>query len=271
VGDDTQSYSARQVKELVTLPGALVQSLIEAGHLHPQKKGKGVRYSGEDFLVMRMAGALLAAKIPSQTVVDAISRIRAALPKGSSLSVLSVQPAATREGSGAEKSRRSHEALPHIVDHRPATETSLRRRAAAEQKQLAAEQHFANALELEESDVGAARSAYIQALRADRNHLEARINLGRLLHMNGELAEAEAVYRAARRASALLSFNLANLLEDLSREEEATVAYREALALDPDLHDAHFNLSRLHERAERPQEALRHLLAYRRLAKTHEE
>jgi len=28
--------------------------------------------------------------------------------------------------------------------------------------------------------------------------------------------------------------------------------------------DAHFNLSRLHEKANRPREALRHLLAYRR-------
>jgi tetratricopeptide (TPR) repeat protein len=251
------------------LPGALLQSLIEAGHLHPQKRGKGVRYSLEDLLVMRTASALLAADIPSQTVVDALSRIREALPTGSSLSILSMQPAGIGEGSAAAKSRRGHQALPHIIDHRTATETetSLRRRAAAERKRLAAQQHFANALELEEFDVSAARSAYIQALRADRNHLEARINLGRLLHMKGELVEAEAVYRAARRASAMLSFNLAILLEDLSREEEATLTYREALALDPDLHDAHFNLSRLHERAERPQEALRHLLAYRRLAK----
>ena len=42
-------------------------------------------------------------------------------------------------------------------------------------------------------------------------------------------------------------------------------AYREALALDPQLADAHFNLARLHERAGNPKDALRHLLAYRRL------
>jgi hypothetical protein len=30
------------------------------------------------------------------------------------------------------------------------------------------------------------------------------------------------------------------------------------------MHDAHFNLSRLHEKANRPREALRHLLAYKR-------
>jgi tetratricopeptide (TPR) repeat protein len=44
--------------------------------------------------------------------------------------------------------------------------------------------------------------------------------------------------------------------------------YRQAIALDPALADAHFNLARLHENAKQPREALRHLLAYRRLLGT---
>ena len=112
--------------------------------------------------------------------------------------------------------------------------------------------------------MAAARAAYLDALNAHHDHLEARINLGRLLHLDGELREAEKVYRAAKSSSSLLSCNLAILLEDLNREEEAIEAYREALVQDPSLHDAHFNLSRLHERAKQPREALRHLLAYRR-------
>ena len=120
--------------------------------------------------------------------------------------------------------------------------------------------------------IGAARAAYLEALRVCSDHVEARINLGRLLHLGGELAQAERVYRMARTSSALLSFNLAILLEDLEREAEAVVAYREALALDPSMHDAHFNLARLHEKANRPRDALRHLLAYRRhLVKYNEE
>ena len=110
----------------------------------------------------------------------------------------------------------------------------------------------------------AARTAYLAALSVQEDHLEARINLGRLLHLDGQLAAAEKLYRQARTSSALLSFNLAILLEDLEREEEAVAAYRDALAQDPLLCDAHFNLSRLHEKANRPREALRHLLAYRR-------
>jgi tetratricopeptide (TPR) repeat protein len=109
-----------------------------------------------------------------------------------------------------------------------------------------------------------ARIRYLAALSVQEDHLEARINLGRLLHLDGQLKEAEKLYRQAKSSSALLSFNLAILLEDLEREEEAIAAYRDALAQDPLLHDAHFNLSRLHEKANRPREALKHLLAYRR-------
>jgi tetratricopeptide (TPR) repeat protein len=127
-----------------------------------------------------------------------------------------------------------------------------------------AHDHFQRGHMLEDSDVGAARAAYLAALSVQEDHLEARINLGRLLHLDGQLKEAERLYRQAKTSSALLSFNLAILLEDLEREEEAVAAYREALAQDPLLCDAHFNLSRLHEKADRPREALRHLLAYRR-------
>jgi hypothetical protein len=44
------------------------------------------------------------------------------------------------------------------------------------------------------------------------------------------------------------------------------LAYREALALDPGMADAHFNLARLHEHAGNAKDCFRHLLAYRRLA-----
>ena len=63
----------------------------------------------------------------------------------------------------------------------------------------------------------------------------------------------------------ILSFNLAVLLEDLERESEAMLAYRNALALDPQLRRRAFQSCAAHERAGSPKNALRHLLAYRRL------
>ena len=132
----------------------------------------------------------------------------------------------------------------------------------------APEEHFEKALELEESDVQAAQAAYEACLAVDAQHVEARLNLGRLLHIGGRLSEAEEVYRGAVSAEPLLLFNVAVLLEDLDREAEAMSTYREALALDPTFADAHFNLARLYERAGKPKDALRHLLAYRRLMDT---
>ena len=124
--------------------------------------------------------------------------------------------------------------------------------------------HFARAFALEASDPASAREAYAAALAVDKGHLEASINLGRLLHLGGEFEAAERTYRAAKHASATLSFNLALLLEDLHRDEEAAAAYQQALAQEPTLHEAHLHLGLLHERRERPREALMHLLAFRR-------
>ena len=138
------------------------------------------------------------------------------------------------------------------------------RRVPAPAQRRRASVHFARGFALEATDVGAARDAYAAALTVHEGHLEASINLGRLLHLSGELEAAEATYRAAEHASALLAFNLALLLEDLRRDQEAIRAYREALALEPTLHEAHFHLGMLHERLKMPREALKHLLAYRR-------
>ncbi|HEX3838812.1 MAG TPA: tetratricopeptide repeat protein [Steroidobacteraceae bacterium] len=141
------------------------------------------------------------------------------------------------------------------------------RSTPAQRRHREATAHFERAFALEASDLQAARDEYRAALDIHVGHLQATINLGRLMHLNGELAAAAAIYRAAEYGSALLSFNIALLLEDLQRHDEAVAAYLAALALDPTLHDAHFHLSALHERQQRPREALQHLLAYRRLTR----
>jgi tetratricopeptide (TPR) repeat protein len=204
-------------------------------------------------LILRTASALRKAKIAAPAVVRAIGSLRASIPPGSVLATLALGAAASNlpmwDDGSVEPSAQGARAHWHPVRSADAA---------------LAELHFVRGHNLEDSDTEAARAAYLDALRADRDHLEARINLGRLLHFAGEYTQAEKVYRQAKTSSALLSFNLAVLLEDLQREDEATAAYREALAQDPHLYDAHFNLSRLHEKGGRPREALRHLLAYRR-------
>ncbi len=54
-------------------------------------------------------------------------------------------------------------------------------------------------------------------------------------------------------------------LEDLGREGDALAAYENAVALDPQNADAHYNAANLCERLGRPADALRHLKEYRAL------
>ena len=269
LGDEMQEYSQADLTRLFRLPASLLSALARAKFITPTAADGKTGYTFQDLLILRTASALKAAKISTPKITAALGNIRASLPPGSVLTTLALAASgkdlAVREGNQVWEANSGQYALP-LNDSKTGSVSSMNPPPVpAPAPGLAqAQAHYARGHMLEESDVAAARAAYLDALNAHNDHLEARINLGRLLHLDGELKEAEKVYRAAKNSSALLSFNLAILLEDLNREEEAITAYREALALDPSLHDAHFNLSRLHERARQPQDALRHLLAYRR-------
>ena len=253
-------YSQADLTRLFRLTRPLLRSLAREGFIPaPARRGK-TAYSFQDLQILRTAQALRDASIPATQILRALDNIRTtrAWALGASGKDLEI-----REGAQAWEAASGQYSLP--LARAPATRVS-NLPIAAQLPPLAAiaEAHYARGFALEGTDDATARAAYREALQADPEHLEARINLGRLLHLAGELAEAERVYRQAHATSPLLSYNLAILLEDLDREEEAGAAYREALGQDPHFHDAHFNLSRLYERANQPREALKHLLAYRR-------
>jgi tetratricopeptide (TPR) repeat protein len=249
----THSYSAADLKRMFGLSAATLRALAQAGHIKPAKGGQRARYSFQDLLLLRMVSALSAAKIPFGKINAALKIIRSSLP-GAGLNTLSVSRA-DRVGEEGAKSG--------------SNVTVFEARNAIKPFRRNAQQLFERGVALEERDPEAARQAYVESLNADTHHVESRINLGRLLHLRGEHAAAEEIYRAGLTENALLSFNLALLLEDLERESEAIIAYRDALAHDPGFADAHFNLSRLHEKAGRSQDAFRHLLAFHRLTRDH--
>ena len=131
--------------------------------------------------------------------------------------------------------------------------------------------------QLEVSDPEAAMEAYRRALAARPDLADAHNNLGRLHHDRGELAAAEAHYRLAlceHRYIALYWFNLGVVIEDLGRGGEAIDAYERAIAIDPQLADAHYNLARQIEHVARRADdevmlrrAVRHLKQYRALSR----
>ena len=78
---------------------------------------------------------------------------------------------------------------------------------------------------------------------------------------------AEAQYRVvlAKGPHPLASFNLAVVLEDQGRTDEAIAAYQATLAADPTSEDSYFNLARIYEQRGERVAALRALRTYRAL------
>jgi tetratricopeptide (TPR) repeat protein len=271
-------FDSKDLKRLFGLPASQVRSLIKAGHISPLKKAGRLSYSFQDLIVLRTLGSLRAAKIPTQKINRTLREIRESLPGELPLSGLSIVAVGdrivVREGQSLRESDTGQYTLALgfidqggellMIDKRTHAQSSgTEDPADAAAGEL--EDNFERALALEESDAEAAIVLYRRCLEADAKHMEARLNLGRLLHEKGRLDEAEGVYRGSNSGEPMLSFNLAVLLEDRDRAGEAMAVYRHAIALDPGLADAHFNLARLCEQAGNAREALRHLLAYRRL------
>lgn len=271
------AYDTKDLQRLFGLPASAVRALARAGNIQPVRRSGRLHYSFHDLVVLRTASALRAAKISSQRINKTLHELRSALPAGSALNEISLTALgnriAIREGQSLRESESGQYALEleiveekgrlHVIARDDAAPVPGNFTDAAARK--AADDYYAGALALEDSNPRVAQKAYELSLKADPEHLEARINLGRLLHMAGHLAEAERVYRLGAQADPFIAFNLAVVLEDLDCEPDAILAYREALALDPQFADAHFNLARLYERAKDPKASLRHLLAYRRM------
>ena len=275
--DEMHSYDTKDLQRLFGLPASAIRSLTRAGHISPVKRGRHLHYSFQDLLMMRTASALRAANISAHRINRTLRTFRAALPPGpashkQSLTALGDQ-IAVREGKLTWESDSGQYVLAlglggdtggvYVISRPtlPAPTPAATPASAAD----CADELYARAVEIEDSDAIRAQAAYAACLEVDPHHIESRINLGRLLHNAGRFLEAERLYRGAHKTEPLLAFNLGVLLEDLDRDNDAIAAYREALALDPGLADAHFNLARLYEKASDLKTSLRHLLAYRRM------
>jgi tetratricopeptide (TPR) repeat protein len=273
------AYDAKDLERLFGLPASTVRALARGGSIHPVKRLGRLHYSFHDLVVLRTASALRAARVSPRRINQTLQQLREVLPSGSALNSVSLTALgnriAIREGQALREADSGQYALALDIVEEKGTLRVITRPEAQKKKSAngayAADadfspmDHYLRGLETEESDEPTARLAYEACLLGEPAHVEARLNLGRLLHLAGELREAEALYRGAFRPDPLIAFNLAVLLEDLSREPEAIMAYRSALAMDPNCMDAHYNLARLYARAENPKASLRHLLAYRRM------
>ena len=270
-------YAARDVAHLLGFTVPQILAHVRAGSITPRRgPRREYRFSFQDLVLLRAARELMAT-LPSRRIHRALRKLRQQLPSGRQLATVRItaegDEIVVREGSVAWIPE-SGQALLDLDVAALATEVAPLAREAAEaarqaESELSAEDWYRLGCDLEPCDPRQAQDAYRRALRLEPGQVDALLNLGRLLHEAGEVAEAANHYRHAlegRPDDATAAFNLGVALEDLGRPRDAVAAYERALACDPAYADAHFNLSRLHERLGESQRALRHLQAYRGLA-----
>jgi len=276
-----KGYNSRDVARLLGLTVAQVRGFARDGFLTPAPsagRGRrgGLQFSFQDLVILRTAKALVAARIPTRRIRRALKKLRLELPRGRSLAELRITAEGDRimvsDGETAWNPESDQTHLDFAVSDLATRAAPIARRTAqaarAAAGDLDADDWYELGLELEAVEPAEARDAYRRALELDAHHADAHVNLGRLLHEEGLVQEAERHYRLALRENpghATAAFNLGIALEDLDRPGDAVEAYRGALALDPRLADAHYNVARLYEKGGKKAAALRHLSIYRRL------
>jgi len=273
-----KGFSTQEVAEVLGLPTSKILSWTRSGLLTPERGPKGAYvYSFQDIVLLRAAKELLDSAVPARRVREALEALREQLPVGRPLSAVHISAIGDRvlvrdEGTVWEPDSGQLRIDFAVADVAEAAEP-IARRAMSEQAgaaDMTSDDWYDTALDLEAVTPESAMAAYREALALDPGHADAHVNLGRLLHELGDLAEAERHYRAAAAADpagARARYNLGVVLEDMERPDDAVAAYEEALRVDPALAAAHFNLSRLCEARGDEADALGHLLTYKRLLK----
>ena len=270
-------YSTRDVASLLNMPERRIRSYARAGLITPARGSRNeYRFSFQDLVLLRAAAELSRADVPERRIHDALARLKEQLPQDRSLSELRIH------ASGSEVVVRDSSEPPwnpesgqfHIefdIGELASRVAPLGRGALSpvETEERSAAEWFEAAVDLEPVAPEDAREAYEQAVRLDPGLHAARVNLGRLLHEAGDRAAAEAQYRQvlATHEHALAAYNLGVLLEDMSRDVDAIKAYARAIAADPSLAEAHYNLARLYEQRGDRRAAIRHFNGYRALVR----
>lgn len=264
-------YGVRDVERTLGLSRTIVRSLVRAGFVTPRRGPRNAyRFSFRDLIVLKAARELSLAHVPPRRITQALRQLRRQLPADVPLSGLRIQADGDRVVVKEGRRRWRADSGQYLLDfdvrpHEQGMAVMPHRRAA---RHATADGYFDEGYRLEDAYPDAALAAYRQALAIEPAHASAAANLGRLLHLDGALDEAEHVYRTgiARCGNdALLLYNYAVLLEEQARYAEACAAYEAALATAPDFADGHYNLGLLYEAQGERQKALRHLKRYRQL------
>lgn len=272
------SYTLKRARQLLGLSRAMLSGLISAGIVAPTRGPRNERrFSFQDLMLLRTAHGLQQAGIRPRKILEALSSLKEQLPTEIPLTGLRISAVGSKV---AVKERFGHleaqtgqwlmdfDAVPvgdGSVAVIPAAKTAPSQAAPGMDWFDRGEAYEA------ERNAGQAEFAYRQAVLQNPADIRCYLNLGALLCDAGRSPEAALLFdQALLRVGPhpLLHFNHGVAHEGNADSAAALSSYREALALDSSLADAHYNLAVLLQRQGDSQGALRHFSAYRRLGGT---
>lgn len=266
-------FGVRDVENMLRMPRSAILGLVRAGFVSPARGlRREYRFSFQDLIVLRAARALRAAKVPARRITRSLRDLRRRLPESVPLSGLRISALGDRVVVAEGGARWQADSGQYVLELDVSVANGELRLLARDEptREPDAEDWFRRGTAAESVDAAGAREAYELALALDPSHVSARLNLGRLLHQAGQFFAAERVYREGLRVSGnhpTLLYNLGVLLQDAGRRSEAVGAYEAALREDPRFADCHYNLALLLEASGNQRGAIRHMAAYRRLAR----
>jgi tetratricopeptide (TPR) repeat protein len=271
------TYRTRDVAKLLDLSPEQTRYYVRAGLVQPQRgPRREYLFSFRDIVILRTAKGLIEAGIPIKRVHRVLSKVKKHLPEGYPITAVNIwadgREVVVQDGTEIWKPESGQAFFNFEVADLADEAQSLRRFEPVDpsrQDTMDAGDWYELAREQEDHEPELAKDSYRQALELEPGHVEANLNIGRLLHEQGQFGKAEEHYRSAfdhDPQDCTAAYNLGVVLEDLSRFDEAVEAYRQAIALEPRMKEAHFNLAGVYERLGDPKAALRHFQAYRLLA-----
>ncbi|MCP3979135.1 MAG: tetratricopeptide repeat protein [bacterium] len=273
-----QGYTVKDVARMLDVNVERVRSFARTGLVEPQRGEHGeYRFSFQDLALLRKAKGLSDARVPARRLRSALRKLKQELPPGEPLSGVQIEARGAsvliRRGNTLWDAESGQGALDFDRERLPARPVRQCEKPAATtlddlEGPLSAAEWHEMGLELEGVAPDESRRAYEQALHLEPSLVDARINLGRLMHIAGDHDGAARQFRAAaadapRNATGL--YNLGVALEDLGRTDEAIRYYGQAIDADPAYADAYFNLARLVEETGDRRSAIRYLKTYRQL------
>lgn len=269
-----KTYSTAEIAKILKVRPAWIRAQAHRTPIIPSRNNRGhYLFSFQDIILLRATRSLAQPDKNTRKVHAAFTKLSRTLPAETSLSALRFERIGDRilagDASNTWDPYSGQTQLPFEPSRiEQVTKLDLPKRNTPDSESTV-EEWFTLALEHENNESRSlAEHAYRQVCKLDLDHVNARINLGRLRHAANALEEAECLYREALQIEprhAIALFNLGVVLEDRGDNGSAIQCYKLSIDADSDIAEAHYNLARLYVKQSEETQAIRHYSRYKAL------